>query len=72
MFKKIFDLDCLLDFLLGQLFLIGFMFVCIDYGIEGIDEILLLFFVSMSIKFFDKAFEKFHKKKKENIKVDVG
>lgn len=72
MFKKIFDLDCLLDFLLGHFFLIGFMFVCIDYGIEGIDKILLLFFVSMSIKFFDKAFEKFHKKKKENIKVDVG
>lgn len=75
------DLDCLLDFLLGEFFFIGFTFVCIDYGIEGIDKILLLFFVMMSIKFWNKSFETFRKKqlkkykdekKKENIKVDVG
>ena len=56
MFKNFnFNLDGLIYFLLANLFIIADTFICIQYGIEGIDKLLFFVNTGFAVGFISKA-----------------
>lgn len=53
-----FNLDGLIYFLVANIFIVADTFICIQYGIEGIDKLLLFVNTGFAIGFITKALKK--------------